>query len=653
MLSFARKKASKWIAIGLLGLVLIAMVVTGFGTDGMGGLGGLAGGGTTSGAQLARVDGKAINETELNDLINRQFSQARRQQPTLDMATFLGMGAFDQLLDQLIVGRAVDAFGAAQGLVVSQTMVDREIVNIPAFRNFAGRFDDATFRQALQGQNITEAQLRDDIARALMQRQLIGPIALGARTSDGIAREYANLLLERRRGSIGVVPAELFSQGINPTDAQLAAFYTQNRARFSIPERRVIRYAVIGREQIAAQATASDAEIAAYYRENQAQYGPRQTRTLQQVILPDQAAANTFVQRVRGGTSFADAASAAGFSAQDITFTSQSQEQFAQASSADAARQAFAAQQGGTIGPIRTDRGFNVIHVQAIENTPARPLQNVRAEIAGAIEQRKAADLLSALITRVEDGIAGGSSLEEVAQANRLQLVTTPPITAAGQVPGQTVQLPPELQPLLRAAFEMDPEDPEPVVETITQNERFALIGIERVVPAAPPPLVQIRDQVRGAFIQQQGVARARQVAQGIVDQLNRGTAPAQAFAAAQPRLPAPQAIDMRRLEISRGGQQVPPPLLAMFSLPQGRARIVPAPNNAGWFVVFHAERTPGDASQQPQLIATTRNEFSTSATDEFAQQFARAIQGRAEVERNQEAITAMRNRLAETAGAQ
>ena len=89
-----------------------------------------------------------------------------------------------------------------------------------------------------------------------------------------------------------------------------------------------------------------------------------------------------------------------------------------------------------------------------------------------------------------------------------------------------------------------------------------------------------------------------------------------------------------------------------MFSLPQGRARIVPAPNNAGWFVVFHAERTPGDASQQPQLIATTRNEFSTSATDEFAQQFARAIQGRAEVERNQEAITAMRNRLAGTAGA-
>ncbi|MDQ8757966.1 SurA N-terminal domain-containing protein [Sphingosinicella sp. LHD-64] len=646
MLAFARKKASKWIAIALLGLVLVAMVVTGFGTDGMGGLGGLGGGGQ-SGERLARVDGRSVTEPELNDLINRQFNQARQQQPTLTMAAFLEMGAFEGLLNQLVTGAAIQGFGEGQGLTVSQRMVDREIVNIPAFRNFTGQFDENTFRQALQSQNITEAALRQDISRALMQRQLLGPIALGARAPDGVAREYANLLLERRRGTIGVVPAELLAQGINPTDAQIAAFYTRNRSRFALPERRVVRYAMIGRERIAAQARATDAEIAAYYRENQAQFGPSQTRSLQQVVLPDQNAANAFVQRVRGGASFADAAAQAGFSAQDITFPSQSQQQFTEASSADVARQAFAAAQDALVGPVRTELGFHVVRVVAIENSPARPLQNVRAEIAQAIEQRKTADLMSALVTRVEDGLAERSSMEEVARANGLQLVTTPPITAAGQVIGQTWVLPPELQPLLRAAFEIDPEDPEPVVETVTPNERFALVGVDRVIPSAAPPLVQIRDQVRAAVMQELALARARQVAQGIVDQINRGTAPAQAFSAAQPRIPAPQSVDMRRLEISRGGQQVPPPLLALFTLPQGRARIVPAPNGAGWFIVHHAERTAGDASEQPQLIATTRNEFSSSAAEEMAQQFARAVEARTQVERNQDAIQRMRARLA------
>lgn len=646
-----RRRFRSFVMAVILGIALLAIVVTGFGTDGMGGMGGL-GGQQQAGTRLATVDGEAVTETELNDLINRQFNQMRQQQPTLDMAAFLQMGAFDQLLNQLVIGRAIDVFGRAQGLTVSQTMVDREIVNIPAFRNFAGQFDNNAFQQALQGQNMTEAALRADIARSLMQRQLLGPIALGARVPEGVAREYANLLLERRTGSVGVVPTAALTQGINPSDQQIAAFYQQNRSRFAIPERRVIRYAMISPEQIASRAAATDAEIQSYYRENQAQYGSRQTRTLQQVVLQDQRAAQAFIQRVRGGTGFTDAASAAGFSANDITFANQSQQQFTQAANADVARQAFAAQQGSVIGPIRSELGFHVVRIEAVQATPARTIAQVRDEIAAAVAQRKTADLLSALITRVEDGIADGSSIEEVARANGLNLVTTPPMTAAGQVPGQTFIVPPELQPLLRAAFEIDPEDPEPVVETVAQNERFALIGIDRVIPSAPPPLAQIRDQVRNALVEQQALARARQLAQGIVDQINRGTPAAQAFAQVQ-GVPAPRAVDMQRLEISRGGQEVPPPLLALFSLPQGRARIVPAPNNAGFFVVHHATRTAGNAAQQPQLIATTRQEFSQSAAEEMAQQFARAVEMRAAVERDQAAITVMRNRLTGNATAQ
>lgn len=640
----ASRKVRTWTMASVLVLALGAMVVTGFGTDGMGGMGGLAGG--AGGERIARVDGQAVGENELSDLINRQFAQAREQQPTLDMATFLGMGAFDTLLDQLIIGKAIQAFGGSQGLVVSQRMVDREIVGIPAFRNFAGQFDDATFRQALQGQNITEAQLRDDIARALMQRQLLGPVAVGASVPEGVAREYANLLLERRTGTIGVIPAELLAEGINPSAQELQAFYTSNRARFAIPERRVIRYAIIGPERISEQARATDAEIAAYYRENAAEYGPRETRSLQQVVLQDQAAANAFVQRVRGGASFADAAAQAGFSAQDTAFASRSQEQFAGETSPEVARAAFGAAQGALAGPIRTELGFHVVQVQAIERSAARPLENVRAEIAQAIEQRKGADLMNALITRVEEGISQGGNIEEVARTNGLELVTTPPITAQGQVPGQVWSIPAQLAPLLRSAFEIDADDPEPVVEAIEGETRFALVGVERVIPSAPPPLAQIQNEVRAALVQERAVARARQIAQGIADRINGGTAPAAAFAAAQPRLPTPQAVNLQRLEISRGGQQVPPPLLALFSLPEGRARIVAAPNGAGWFVVHHATRTAGNAADQPQLIATTRAEFSSSAAEEIAQQFARAVETRSRVERNADAIARMRARL-------
>ena len=54
--------------------------------------------------------------------------------------------------------------------------------------------------------------------------------------------------------------------------------------------------------------------------------------------------------------------------------------------------------------------------------------------------------------------------------------------------------VPPELQPLLTAAFEVDADNPEPIVEQVVANQRFALLGVERVIPAAAPPLAQIQD---------------------------------------------------------------------------------------------------------------------------------------------------------------
>ena len=113
MLNVARRKATKWVAGAILFLVLIAMVVTGFGTDGMGGLGGM-GGGQQRSETLATVGSGKVTEQELRDLVTRQFNQARQRTPALDMASFIESGAFDQTLNSLIVGQAVQLFAAEQ-----------------------------------------------------------------------------------------------------------------------------------------------------------------------------------------------------------------------------------------------------------------------------------------------------------------------------------------------------------------------------------------------------------------------------------------------------------------------------------------------------------------------------------------------------------
>lgn len=643
MLSIFRKGVTSKIMLVILAIGLFAIVATGFGADGSG-LGGLSGG--AGGGQVAEVDGEAITVAEVSDLANRQLALAREQQPELDMPAFVRQGAIEEIVDQLITQRALIAFAREQGLNVSKAMVDAEIARIPAFRNLAGQFDPEALRRTLAAENITEQQLREDLTRTLLQRQMLLPIAGSPKVSDEMARQYSALLLEQRSGTVGLVPTEAMGAGTPPTDAEVTAFYRENVARYTIPERRVIRYALIGPDQVPQGALVTDAEIQAAYNQASDRYGAKESRALRQVVLPDEAQARAFATKIAGGVSFAQAAQQAGFSAEDTRVEADTREALATLASPEVAAAAYGAAQGAVTAPTRSPLGWHVVFVEGVTRRAATPLAAVRAEIEREIAIRKRGEAMSALVTRVEDAIGEGGSLTEVAKANGLQVQETPPLTAGGLAPGNAgFQIGP-LAPAVKTAFEMNAEE-DPVVETLQPNERFALMQVGRVAPAAAPALTQIAPRVRADLVARRARERARAVATAIVAKINAGTAPAEAFREAQMPLPPVQSLTARRIEIARPDQPVPPPLLMMFSLPEGKARLLAAPDGGGWFVVHHQNRVPGNAAEQPRLIEATRTQFERVLGEEYADQFGRAVQAAAKVERDPEAIRTLRRQLA------
>jgi peptidyl-prolyl cis-trans isomerase D len=638
-----RKRFRNIVMLTILGVGLIAIVVTGFGTDGMGGMGGLTG---PQPKTVAQIGDRRITDAELYALIDAQYREAQRQNPNLERAQFIDQN-FDQLLNQIIIQAAIAQWGTDHGLAASNAAYDRALSAL-GFVGANGQVNQAGLQEALRRQGLTERMFREDIERSELIQMVLGPVSGGVRVPRALGFEYANLFLERRSGTLGAVPTAVIARSLQPSEQEVAAFYQSNRQQFAVPERRVIRYALIGREHFGDAARASDQEVQAYYQENQATYGPREQRSLQRVILPDEAAARAFVQQVQGGTSFADAAQRAGFAAGDINFANQSREQFAGVSTPEVAQQAFSAAQGAVVGPIRTDLGFQVVRVEAVTQTPARPLESVRGEIVTAIETRKLSEQLNGLMDRVEAQIQDGASFEQVVQTERLQVQTTPAVTAAGAAPGvANFQLAPTLAPIIQAGFAAENE--EPLVEMVQPEAQAALISLQNTIPPTVPPLAEIRDQVRERLIQQTALARARQVADGIVQRINGGMAPAQAYAQAGVQIEPPRPISLQRLQIANSGQAAPPPLRMLFSIPQGRARVLPAPNGSGWIVVHHAQRTAGNVSGDPrgaQLVAQAQSEFSQIAAPELAEQFGRAAAAGISVSRDEERVAAVRTQL-------
>jgi peptidyl-prolyl cis-trans isomerase D len=649
MLSLFRRGLMAKLMLAILFISLVAIVITGFGTGGLGGLDAL--GGLRAGT-VAKVGGERITADRVRDETQRQFERIRREQPELDMATFLRRGSLEEVVAQLIEITASTLFGRAQGLGVSRQMIDREIASVPAFQDVAGRFDDGAFRRALLQEKLTEQQLRDELETRLIQRQLVLPAAGSAHVPNGLARQYASLLLETRTGMVGTVPTAAVGAGADPGDAELAAFYRSNQARYTIPERRVLRYAVFGPENVAAQSRATEAEIQAAYRQNPA-YAAKETRTLSQVVLQNEAQARALAQKVAAGTGFAAAAAQAGFGASDTALGEQSREQLAGKSSPAVAAAAFGAAKGATVGPVRSPFGWHVVRVDDVKLSAARPLTAVRGEIAAQIEARKAQDAVNDLATRIENAIGDGSSFAEIVAAQKLAVKETVPVTAAGAAPDNPGwQAPAELQPLLEGAFAMEPGE-DPAVETIQENQRYALVAIARAFPAAAPPLAQIRERVKADLIVRRASERARAVATAIVAKINAGVPPALAFAQAQVALPAVQTVNATRRDIARQNAQVPPPLAMMFSLPRGKARILAAPEGRGWFVVYLDRIVPGDAGKEPGLTEAVRSQFAEILGDEYARQFMASIQVGLTAKRNRDALRKVRAELLGTTAAE
>jgi peptidyl-prolyl cis-trans isomerase D len=109
---------------------------------------------------------------------------------------------------------------------------------------------------------------------------------------------------------------------------------------------------------------------------------------------------------------------------------------------------------------------------------------------------------------------------------------------------------------------------------------------------------------------------------------------------------PAAAPLTVRRLQLAQLQGQVPAPLQMLFSLSQGRARLVAAPNNEGYFVVKLNRITPGDATTQPTLVAQVQADFNRASGEELAIQFLNAAQKELGVTRNDGAIAAARQRL-------
>lgn len=602
-------------------------------------------GGVTNSDRMAVVGGEAVPVSDLTLSANTALDQVRQQNPTLTMPEFVAEGGLDEVISQLIDRYTVGNYGEKYGLRAGKNLVNSEILKIQAFRGLTGEFDLAAYQAALRQRGLNDATFRRDLTDGLIEQQLLRPAVAAPQLPEKIARQYAALVLERRRGEIALIPSAAFAPAGDPTEAQLAAWYEDNRPQFIRPERRILRFAVFGEDTLEVSATPTAAEIAARYKRDAAQYQANERRAVTSFVVPTEDAAKSFVTRIRAGLSLEAAAREAGFTASKSEL--RDREAMSGATSFAFAQSAFKPAQGGIVDPAQGTLGWYVARVDQIERISARSLAQATPVITEQLAAEKRSAAIADLTAEIESEVDGGTALAEVAKAYGLTVETTPSLLADGRAFGQPdVQMVPQLIPVLATAFQM--EESEPQLAEIIPGQQFVIFEVARVEEASAPPLAQVREAAVAGWKRAQGAKLAKAAADRITGKVRGKTPLAAALAAENKPGFEREPINLERRELlARRQGNLPPPLVLMFSMAEGSIKMLEAPRNLGWYVVSLEEISTAPVDQEPELVAQTRQQLGQALSEEYRRQATAAMRKELGVTRNDAAIAAARKQLA------
>lgn len=492
MISAFRKFAKSWVAALLIGLLIISFAV--FGMSDI-----LQGQFSTS---VVTAGGRSVDAQDFR----REYDQWREgaeqqvgQAITPQMAAENGI--IGRLLEQIATREALAALLHKVGLRPSDNLVAEQLREIPAFFDpISGRFDPNLMEQRLGETNLTSDRFLMLMKDELAQQHFAAGLVAGLRAPRAYGALGALVNQEERDVAYFPVGVNTVETPGAPTDAQLQAFMEENAESLRLPEFRVISLVRFAPRAEDAPAEVSQAELQERFEFRKDTLSQPETRTLVQIPARNQAMAQQITQRLRAGED--PAAVAEDLGVEPVRYDNRPRTAIADRQVAQAA---FALREGQVSDPIEGGLGLAVVKVLSV--TPGREptLEDVRPLLENEIRRDAAAEKVYERTQAYEEAHLGGATLAEAAEAADATVITLPAVSQEGR--GQDGAPVEGVSPqILETAFELS-EGAESDLAELAEGQYFA-VRVERVIPAALPPLDEVRPLLTRAWMQREMVRR-------------------------------------------------------------------------------------------------------------------------------------------------
>lgn len=423
---------------------------------------------------------------------------ARAQEIGLDRA----------VLQRLVRNRALDHETTQLGLSIGDKALREDILDIPAFQGVDGTFDREAYRFALQQGGLSEAEfetsLREEAARTLLQRSVTAGVVMPATYAETLVTYVAQ---ERSFTWSVLDEGDLNTPVPTPTDEQLRSYYDENQDAFMLPLTKKITYAWLSPDAMLDEVEVPEDELRRAYDDRAAEFQQPERRLVERLVFADQDAADRAAAALEvDGTTFNALVDERGLDLADIDMGDVGRLEL------DAAGEAvFAAEVGDIAGPLPSPLGPALFRVNGVLPAQNTTFEEARPALQAELAASRAVRAVEARAQELDDQLAGGVSLEQMAEDTNMTLGTIDwtPESSAGIAAYSAFR---------DVAADVTPQD-FPRIEQLEDGGVFAL-RLDEELQERPEPFDAARDAVRDAWVNEQTVEQLTAQATELVQSL-------------------------------------------------------------------------------------------------------------------------------------
>lgn len=473
-----KRKLSDYFVWAILALLMFGLAGFGIGNFG------------NSAVQVGSVGNASISANAYARAIQAELrAQAAEGGPYQTLTDLRNAGLDRAILEGLVARAALTHEAGEMSLSVGDEEVARQITTTSTFQGIDGNFDRAGYELALSqagyGVEEFEETIREDVSRSILQAAVIG----GLPTPDSFTEIMVAYQTETRSFTLARVTETDLTAGLAAaTPEELQEYYDENGQRFERPESRTISYAWIIPDMIMDEVEVDPAAIRALYDERISEYVQPERRLLERLVFPSQEEADAARAALDAGeTDYDTLVEDRGLTLDDVDLGETAATDLAAA----AAEVIFADTESEIIGPLESRFGPALFRINAVLDATEVPYEDAAEHLRDELAEDAARRAIDDMLEELDDLLAGGATLEELAEETAMQFGTIDWFDGMDQGIAAYDSF------AEAAAAAQDGDFPE--LLGLSDGGQFAL-RLDAVVPPSIPPLEEIEAEVAAAW---------------------------------------------------------------------------------------------------------------------------------------------------------